>query len=500
MPSHAGTRRLLLFLTLTLLPLWRPQPAHAFDTGPHQDMTRAAFQDEGFSPGSPVIGIAQISNWLVDYYSSVPTYPLLQAQLAHAHFDNLTSPTQIRNVWNRLTLNTQSGIVEAVNGVRSASGAAERYRRKVFLALLIGASLHPVQDFYSHSNWVELYPMRGGVYGTRTWFDTPSPSPALHTGLVGHGNELKPTGDPSRDHGGYHAGMNHDSYSRPGWSQAYVYAYSASRQWLRAVRQWVEQVDPGVWQELMALRLGEDDAAALANDVLYSYYLSLWVKLQDKNGTWKGEGSGDLLSSGDAALDWMPAASSIFVRQFVQAAYVPVVHGMNQPDTDPGAAPPMPRVALHRRAVEVRTLRAAVRSGSPDTFSQADLYARVTIGGQQYVEATQQDQDPVQPAWLSVGLVSDSAAVVQMRYELFDEDNLGERPDVIDVGPAAGRTFAEFTIGVRGHALSGDLRGVHESERNAATLRGGGGDDYPASVTLYVTLRELENPPPGAVP
>ncbi len=500
MPNRIRVRRRLLLLPIILLPISVHQPAHAFDTGPHQDMTRTAFQDEGFAPGSPVIQIAQVSNWLVDYYSSVPTYPLLQVQLAHLHFDSLTSPTQIRNLWNRLALNTQSGIVAAVNDVRSAPDAAERYRRMVYLAVLIGASLHPVQDFYSHSNWVELYPMQGGVYGTRTWFDTPSPPSSLHTGLVGPGNELEPTGDPSRDHGGYHAGMNHDSYSRPGWSQAYVYGYSASRQWLRAVRQWVEQVDPGVWQELMALRLGGGDAAALANDVLFSYYLSLWVDMQGKNGTWKGEGSGDLYALGNAAKAWMPAASSIFVTQFIGGAYAPVTRGMDQRDTDPGAAPSMPRVTLRQRAVEVRTLRATVTSGSPDFWSQADLYARVTIGGQQYVDATQQDQDQVQPAWLSVGLVSDSAAVVPVRYEIFDEDDFGELPDVIDVSPAGGRSFAEFTIEVRGHGLSGDLTGVHDDEATAATLLGGGGDDYAASVILYVTARELEDPPAGAVP
>ncbi|HEY7769255.1 MAG TPA: hypothetical protein VIB55_13900, partial [Longimicrobium sp.] len=237
-------------------------------------MTRSALQDEGFAPGSPVIQIAQVSNWLVDYYSVSKTISNAQL-LAHLHFDNLTSTSQIQNSWSRLAQNTQRAVSAAADEVRAAPNPAERYRRMVYLAVLIGASLHPVQDFYSHSNWVELYPMQGGVYGTRTWFDTPAPSTLLRSGLVGPRNDLYPTRDSTRDHGGYKGGMNRDSYSRPRWPQAYVYAYSGSRQWLRAIRQWVEQVDPAIWRELVALRLNSADATALARDLRASYLLSL---------------------------------------------------------------------------------------------------------------------------------------------------------------------------------------------------------------------------------
>lgn len=487
-------RRLLLPLTAVLL-LSRPEPVRAFDTGHHHDMTRAALQGEGFAPGATVIQIAQVSNWLVDYYSSSPLSSQTDS-LAHLHFDNLATPAQIRNLWNRLARNTHAAVAAAAADVRSARNPAKRYRRMVHLAVLIGASLHPVQDFYSHSNWVEVYPMRGDVYGTRTWFDTPSPSLLLHTGLVGSSDDLEPTGDPARDHGGYDAGMNHDSYSRPRWSQAYVYAYSASRQWLRAIRQWVEQVDPAIWRDLLALQLARHDRAALALDLTGACLISLWVNMEGKDGAWKGRGSGDPAFLG-TAMKWAAMPNSIFVERF-SAAAASLARGMRLRDTDPGAAPAMPRVALGVRAVEVRTLHAAALDGTPDTFRDADLYAAVTIAGQRYVESTLQDEDDVRPPWLSVHMVPDSVAAVRVRYELYDEDD--GTPDIMDIHPAAGRRYAEFQLDVRSRVLSGDLLGVHNTKRAATTLRAGGGDNYPASVDLYVNVRELEPQTAQAVP
>ena len=514
MPAQHTFRTASLALVAALfILLCDSRPARAFDTGPHYDMTRAALLDEGFSSGSAVIGIAQVSNWLVDYYSTRPSLPgsedaLVAGVLAHLHFDSLTSVVQIRNSWSRLALNTQRSVQAAARDVVAAPNPAERQRRLIHLAVLIGASLHPVQDFYSHSNWVETYPMRGGTYGTRTWFDTPSPSAALRTGLVGPGSALNPTGDSTRDHGDNEKGMNHDSYDRPRWSQAYVYAYSASRQWLAAVRQWVQQADPAVWRELMALRLSKAEAGALDADLAAAYQLSLWIYVPlMKDGAWKGRGSGSAPSLLPAA-EWMKAKNSIFLKQFREAgAYRPLALDMERRDTDPGSTPAMPAVRLARRAVEVRTLRAAMTDGSPDAphvplisglvglLDDADLFGVVTIAGQSYTEATQQGSNDIRPPWLSVGFVPDTTRKVAVRYELFDEDGgWGGENDTIDVNPAKRRVSAAFQLDVRSHALSGDLSGVHDTEQRAAALRGDGGDPDPAVVKLYVTERALDDP------
>jgi hypothetical protein len=495
------TRTAALLLSLAVPTLCQPDIAHAFDTGPHHDMTRAAFQDEGFAPGSRVIEIAQVSNWLIDYYSNRPQFPAeferLARELSHMHFDSLTGPEQIRNTWSRLALNTRSGVLAAAADVRSAPNPEERYRRLVHLAVLIGASLHPVQDFYSHSNWVQLHPMRVGVYGTHTWFDMPSSDPSLRTGLVGRDGGLYPSGDTAQDHGGYDAGMNQDSYSRPHWPRAYVYGYSASRQWLRAVRQWVEEVEPAIWQDLLTLELRASDATALALDLNVSYVVSLWTPFKGKDGAWKGRGSGDKSGFLTVGAGWMAFPNSIIVQRFREGAYEPLVLDMDKRSVAPDATPPqMPRFALGRRVVLVRTVRAAMLDGDPDLWGDADTYAVVTIAGQRYVEATQQEQNDISPRWLSIALVPTSSSVVPVIYELFDDDALWD--DVIDIHPAAGRTRVEFGFDVHGHALSGDLRGVRDSADRTAVLQGGGGDDDPARVELYVTEHALEAPPAGA--
>jgi hypothetical protein len=497
-------RSAALLLSLTISTLCQPDFAHAFDTGPHQDMTRAAFQDEGFGPGSRVIEIAQVSNWFVDYYTYRPSFlhppefARLADQLTHMHFDNLTSPEHIRNAWIRLARNTRSGVLAAADDVQSARDAEERYERLVHLAVLIGASLHPVQDFYSHSNWVQLYPMTVNGYGTRTWFDTDSVSTSLRTGLY-------PSSDTILGHGGYDSGMNQDSYSRPHWPQAYVYAYSASRQWLRAVRQWVEGVDPAIWQDLLALQLPPSDARAVTKDLTVSYAVSLWTTpLEGKDGTWKGRGSGDFASLIGSSLLWMLKPNSILVRRFRgDSAYAPLVLGMDSSSVAPAdTQPKMPRFALDRRAVEVRTLRVGMLDGDPDAWGNADLYAVVTIDGQRYVESTQQGRNEISPQWLSIGLVPESSGVVPVVYELFDEDVLGDKDDAIDIHPDSGRTHVEFGFDVREHELSGDLRGIHDDEVHMAVLQGGGEKKLaPALILLYVTGHALdERHAPAAAP
>jgi hypothetical protein len=482
------TRTAALLLSFAVPTLCQPDFAHAFETGPHQDMTRAAFQDEGFAPGSQVIEIAQVSNWFVDYYTYRPSllhppeFGRLARGLTHMHFDNLTSPEHIRNTWARLALNTQRGVQAAAADVRSARDPEERYERLVHLAVLIGASLHSVQDFYSHSNWVQLYPMTVNGYGTRTWFDTDSVSTSLRTGLY-------PNSDTILGHGGYDQGMNQDSYSRPYWPQAYVYAYSASRQWLRAVQGWV---GPAIWQELLALQLSPSDASDVKADLNASYVVSLWTALGGKDGTWKGRGSGDVASFLGSSLLWMLTPNSIIVHRFRgDSAYAPLVLDMDSISVDPGPAPAIAPVKLGRRAVEVRTLRAGILSRGPDVWGEADLHAEVTIAGQKFVESTQQGQNDISPRWLSIGLVPDSSGVVPVVYELLDED-VG-RDDVVDIHPASGRTHVEFGFDVQGHELSGDLRGVHDDEVHMAVLQGGGDKkNASALILLYVTGRALD--------
>ena len=92
----------------------------------------------------------QLDNWLIDYYSNTKT-DLLKPSIAVSkddsdklHFDNLYSTTQVTHYWGHL----------ARNGRRAIQDAAKQNDPLQGLTLL-GVSLHAVQDFYTHSNWVE---------------------------------------------------------------------------------------------------------------------------------------------------------------------------------------------------------------------------------------------------------------------------------------------------------------------------------------------------------
>jgi hypothetical protein len=78
--------------------------------------------------------------------------------LAALHFDDLTSSAQVRSVWRRILGGTVAGLVWAAE--HDGVGAARH---------VIGCGLHSIQDFYSHSNWVDAADRR-----SRTWFEAAS--------------------------------------------------------------------------------------------------------------------------------------------------------------------------------------------------------------------------------------------------------------------------------------------------------------------------------------
>lgn len=78
------------------------------------------------------------------------------------HFDDLFSNTDIERQWRQYLSGTVSGLIWAKESDLDD-------RAKVSCAHnLIGASLHAIQDFYSHSNWIN----RGERRDT-TWFEAP---------------------------------------------------------------------------------------------------------------------------------------------------------------------------------------------------------------------------------------------------------------------------------------------------------------------------------------
>jgi hypothetical protein len=295
-----------------------PAPAPAVDTGPHTDMTRDALTAEGFSPASA--SIAAVDNWLVDYYTNPDQNPysghahalLGPTRLGRAreswpqhwvlaarrlHFDaerralpmpDLSKTSGIEQEWQRLMWTTR---------YRQLRYAAQRNDPLLVLAA-VGITLHTVQDFYTHSNWVEDYRRpRGGIldqgggpgikalgYGdTPTWFDVPPEvrrtltfDREVYTGVKnvrrGHGHWR------SNDNLNLRDGLNKDWPGRPKFEEAYITAYFATRQWVRAMRTWLGN-EP-LWNRAMSMA----HTSALAHDIRGAQEIS------QHSGHWQGGG------------------------------------------------------------------------------------------------------------------------------------------------------------------------------------------------------------------
>jgi hypothetical protein len=102
--------------------------------------------------------------WLNPLHGGGPDRALVAlstySELAKLHFDDLFSAREITATWRRYLSGTLCGL-------EWVAACDLPPRLKVSCAQnIIGASLHALQDFYSHSNWVDDPTRRGS-----TWFD-----------------------------------------------------------------------------------------------------------------------------------------------------------------------------------------------------------------------------------------------------------------------------------------------------------------------------------------
>ena len=467
---------LSLFWCMMQSPVW------AFDTGHHADLTRDVMLEEGFNHNA--IEVAQVENWLVDYYSSQPVAGL-DKELVHFHFDNLFSDQSVQDYWANLTANTKA----AIEG-------ATRDDDPLKVIALLGISLHSVQDFYTHSNWAELFRPRNNRYATNTWFSTGQVQ-NVFTGRYGQpGNQL--------EHGSYDQGLNKDSYNRPTFDEAYVFAYSGSYEWVGQVKAWVEAIDPLVWQRAIALRLSTEHRRQLDDDLEAAYRISEWIDVGNEDGHWKGKGSGSNADFAAFVARWTAGRDSIYVDHFKEKGWFrELFPGL---DGKSGTVPVAPKVqarSMNKVAVIVRTLAVnelpvGLFESRIDTGGDADFYARVTVQNRSYLEAMQLDDAHVNPDWQTIALINPNTSTVPIQYELWDEDG-GVRgdDDVVDINPGVGDVLS-FQLNPATQSLSGDVRGVHNSEAKAFTRRGNDGDR--AKVRLYVTTKGLFRPTNFAAP
>ncbi|HEV7522271.1 MAG TPA: hypothetical protein VGP89_14310 [Candidatus Angelobacter sp.] len=183
----------VLFMLMAVL----VSPASGFDTFWHSEATRKVGEAFGFSEDSRKI--MQLGNFSPDFFGPVSDYAATNlhgkglealnqyvgknAQDRDAavffHFDNLNGEldrnSKFDSLFTHLLANTQSVIGSYIKQTN-----ADERTQKTMTLIVLGASLHAVQDFYSHSDWihndfnstaVKLVRLPAGDYRAPTWFE-----------------------------------------------------------------------------------------------------------------------------------------------------------------------------------------------------------------------------------------------------------------------------------------------------------------------------------------
>jgi hypothetical protein len=183
-----------------------PRLALAFDTWWHAEATRHGVVANGFSADARLA--TQVTNYLTDFHTisadtasgfegvfrrlpggppqNGPTTARLDpADMERLHFDSLRSTAEIEAQWATLEANTKAALRKY-----AADPSVKPGFRPVVLLTILGASLHMVQDFYSHSNWVNEFVKKSPGTPVPTWQDVSAAERAamqLYTGAYPDG-------------------------------------------------------------------------------------------------------------------------------------------------------------------------------------------------------------------------------------------------------------------------------------------------------------------------
>ena len=389
-------------------------PASAYDTGPHFEITEDAMHGEGFA--ADAVGVAQVNNWFVDLYEQAGSNPFsghggfwkrllagavttegwpdeLVEAAGRSHFDGSTSTlfgtVGMTAEWDRLRRATYTLAREA----RDANDPAT-------LNAVLGISLHQVQDFYTHTNWVETGNVLGGdgpgwqargFGSTPTWFDVPT---NVRDGVSVYSAATQ--GHP-REHGTWNTdgnrnlltAMNKDWPGRPRYLEAAISSYFASRQWIQAVRTWVG--DDAFWRRAQGYRAEQRD---LDHDLDGAHKISLY------SGHWQGQGEplGGERGPGGSLLDVREAVKHYFQargRTEYRSRFEGLIRRMA--DRNPaGEIAPVPSSQDLQRAMRIVVLRVLDMEGrglgdpGPD---DGDMYASVRIADQPMTSAVIHGED-----------------------------------------------------------------------------------------------------------
>ncbi len=150
--------------------------ATAFDTWWHAECTRKAMVANGFSGDARLA--TQVSNYITDFMAvlNMPNEWVGEIKINKAlfrsdhsydflHFDAIYTTADIEKNWQLIFENTKATLKQF-----AASSSVKSEFRQIVIFNILGASLHIIQDFYSHSNWVNTY-MAKGISPIPIWYD-----------------------------------------------------------------------------------------------------------------------------------------------------------------------------------------------------------------------------------------------------------------------------------------------------------------------------------------
>ena len=189
--AYPAIRRATAVLALATLPGF---PLAAFDTFWHSQCSRKVGQTFGFT--EQAWKIMQLGNFSPDFFGPVSEYaakspafpipgldqsqadsPQIRGAALFLHFDNLSrelqSNSDIDYIFSHLLQQAQT-LIAGYNRL-----AVDSRVRKTLTLVTLGAALHAVQDFYSHSDWTHndfdatrVKTVRSdGILRAPTWFE-----------------------------------------------------------------------------------------------------------------------------------------------------------------------------------------------------------------------------------------------------------------------------------------------------------------------------------------
>ncbi len=184
------------FSALVVLAALLVSPAAGFDTYWHSQCSQKVGEQFGFTEDA--WKIMQLGNFSPDFFGPVSEYasknlkgqelevlnqseannPQVRGAAIFFHFDNLNSDFQSNSDFGYLfshLLGSTQNLLASYNNLH-----VDDRTRKVLTLITLGASLHAVQDFYSHSDWIhndfdktdaKMVKLPSGGFRAPTWFE-----------------------------------------------------------------------------------------------------------------------------------------------------------------------------------------------------------------------------------------------------------------------------------------------------------------------------------------